>query len=116
LADREMMELALRQLLDNAAKYSPPDSPIAISAAAVDGRVAIRIRDFGKGVSNAESARIFDKFYRGLQDRGQIPGAGLGLAIARAVIESHHGTIRVENAGGEGAIFSVELPAAKESE
>ena len=62
LADREMMELALRQLLDNAVKYSPPDSPIAISAAAVDGQVAIRIRDFGKGVPDAESARIFDKF------------------------------------------------------
>ena len=60
MADREMMELALRQLLDNAAKYSPPDSPIAISAEAVDGRVAIRIRDFGKGVPDAESARIFD--------------------------------------------------------
>jgi len=116
LADREMMELALRQLLDNAVKYSPPDSPIAISAAAVDGQVAIRIRDFGKGVPDAESARIFDKFYRGRQDRGQIPGAGLGLAIARAVIESHHGTIRVENAAGEGAVFSVELPAVKESE
>ena len=115
MADREMMVLALRQLLDNAAKYSPPDSPIAISAAAGDGHVAIRIRDFGKGVPDAESARIFDKFYRGRQDRGQIPGAGLGLAIARAVIESHRGTIRVENAAGEGALFSVELPAAKES-
>ncbi|HVW11382.1 MAG TPA: ATP-binding protein [Bryobacteraceae bacterium] len=116
MADREMMELALRQLLDNAAKYSPPDSPIAISAASVDGHVAIRIRDFGKGVPPAESARIFDKFYRGRQDRGQIPGAGLGLAIARAVVESHHGTIRVESAAGEGAVFSVELQPAKEGE
>ncbi|HXE64931.1 MAG TPA: ATP-binding protein [Bryobacteraceae bacterium] len=116
MADREMMELALRQLLDNAAKYSPPDSPIAISAAAMAGRVTIQIRDFGKGIPEVESARIFDKFYRGPQDRGQIPGAGLGLAIARAVIESHHGTIRVENAPGEGAVFSVELPAAEESE
>lgn len=115
MADREMMELALRQLLDNAAKYSPPDSPIAISAAAADGHVAIRIRDFGKGVPQSESARIFDKFYRGRQDRGQIPGAGLGLAIARAVVESHQGTIRVESAAGEGAVFSVELQAAKES-
>jgi two-component system sensor histidine kinase KdpD len=116
MADREMMELALRQLLDNAAKYSPPDSPIAISAAAANGHVAIRIRDFGKGIPEAESSRIFDKFYRGRQDRGQIPGAGLGLAIARAVIESHHGTIRVENAGGAGTVFSVEIPAAKEME
>jgi two-component system sensor histidine kinase KdpD len=115
MADREMMELALRQLLDNAAKYSPPDSPIAISAAAANDRVVIRIRDFGKGIPLAESVRIFDKFYRGRQDRGQIPGAGLGLAIARAVVESHHGTIRVENAAREGAVFSVELPAAGEN-
>lgn len=116
IADSEMMELALRQLLDNAAKYSSPDSPIAISAAAGDGRVAIRIRDFGKGIPEPERARIFEKFYRSGQVRGQVPGAGLGLTIARAVVEAHNGKIRVESAAGEGAVFCIELQAAEEME
>jgi two-component system sensor histidine kinase KdpD len=116
IADSEMMELAIRQLLDNAAKYSSPDSPIAISAAARDGRVAIRIRDFGKGIPEPERARVFEKFYRSGQVRGQIPGAGIGLTIARAVVEAHNGKIRVESAAAEGAVFCIELHAAEETE
>jgi two-component system sensor histidine kinase KdpD len=116
IADSEMMELALRQLLENAAKYSPPDSPIAIAAAMGKGCVAIRIRDFGKGIPESERARIFDKFYRGGQVRGQIPGAGIGLTIARAVVEAHNGKIRVESTAGEGTVFCVELHTAEETE
>jgi two-component system sensor histidine kinase KdpD len=116
LADPEMMELALRQLLDNAVKYSPPDSPIAISAAAADGHVSIRIRDFGKGIPEPERVRIFDKFYRGRHAHGQVPGAGIGLAIAREVVQAHNGKLLVESAADEGAVFCVELRAAEESE
>jgi two-component system sensor histidine kinase KdpD len=116
VADSEMMELALRQLLDNAAKYSSPDSPIAISATARDGCVAIRIRDFGKGIPETERARVFEKFYRSGQVRGQIPGAGIGLTIARAVVEAHKGKIWVESAAGEGAVFCIQLHAAKDTE
>jgi two-component system sensor histidine kinase KdpD len=114
-ADSEMMELALRQLLDNAAKYSPPDSPIAISAEAGKGYVAIRIRDFGKGIPEPERARIFEKFYRSGQVRGQIPGAGIGLTIARAVVEAHNGRIRVVSAAGAGTVFCIELHTAEET-
>ena len=109
MMDREMMELAFRQLIDNAVKYSPPGAPIAISAAVEGNQAVIRVRDRGKGVPEAEQKLIFEKFYRATQTLNQVPGAGLGLAIARAVVNAHHGTIWVESAPGSGSAFCIAL-------
>ena len=113
--DRELMEMTFRQLIDNAVKYSPAGSPIAISADEVDGQVVTRVKDKGKGIAAAAMPRIFDKFFRAKDTRNQVPGAGLGLAIARAVVTAHGGTIWAESKPGEGATFCVSLAQARPS-
>ncbi len=108
--DPELTAMALRQLIDNAAKYSSADSTIDISASLVDGQVVLSIRDHGQGIPEAELPHVFEKFYRGRQSKGQIAGAGLGLAIARAVIGAHGGKIWVESPAGQGANFQIAWP------
>src|ERR1700689_1640269 len=89
--DREMMEMAFRQRRDNAVKESPPGTPITIAVNALDGQVVTRVSDRGRGIATAELPHIFEKFYRAKDLRNQVPGAGLGLAIARAVVTAHAG-------------------------
>jgi two-component system sensor histidine kinase KdpD len=115
MVDRELMEMVFRQLLDNALKYSPPGSPITITAAVENDKVVTRVRDRGRGIATGETERIFEKFYRSQEYRTQVPGAGLGLAIARAVVTAHGGTIRAESAPGAGASFFVALADARQS-
>src|ERR1019366_2594285 len=64
MVDREMMEMTFRQLIDNAVKYSPPGTPISVTADVEDGHVVVRVRDRGRGIAAAEMPRIFEKFYR----------------------------------------------------
>jgi len=118
VVDREMMEMTFRQLIDNAVKYSPPDTPISVTADEEDGHVVIRVQDRGRGIAAAEMPRIFEKFYRAKDplsnaSRNQIPGAGLGLAIARAVVAAHGGSIWAESKPGEGSTFCVALDEAR---
>jgi two-component system sensor histidine kinase KdpD len=113
MVDREMMEMTFRQLIDNAVKYSPPGTPITISAALADGQVVTRVQDRGRGITTAELPRIFEKFYRGI--RNQVPGAGLGLAIAKAVVAAHGGSIWAESTPGAGSTFCVALTEAHPS-
>jgi len=114
--DGELIEVALRQLIDNALKYSPPGSPVTVAADASDGRVIVSVADHGPGIPESEQTRIFEKFYRAEASRHQIPGAGLGLVIAREIIHAHSGEIWVESKQGEGAIFRFSLPASKKEE
>ena len=109
-ADAEMLGLALRQLLGNAAKFSPPETDIEISARAEDGSVVIAVRDFGPGVPQEETALIFERFYRGKGARESVAGTGMGLSIARDIVQAHHGRIWAENAVGGGARFSMKVP------
>jgi len=113
-ADRELIEVALRQLIDNALKYSPAHSPVLVAADLNDGRVIISVTDRGPGIPEQEQLRIFEKFYRADASRQQIPGAGLGLVIAREIIHAHGGDIWVESKPGEGSVFRFSLPASKE--
>jgi len=115
VVDREMMEMTFRQLIDNAVKYSPPGTPITISATVEDGHVVTRVRDQGRGIPSAEVPRIFEKFYRSKELRNQVPGAGLGLAIARAVVTAHGGSIWAESIPGQGSTFCVALAPARPS-
>ncbi len=113
VVDREMMEMTFRQLIDNAVKYSPPGTPITVSVNVEDGQVVTRVTDRGRGIATTELPHIFEKFYRAKELRNQVPGAGLGLAIARAVVTAHHGTIWAESKPAEGSSFCVSLAACR---
>jgi two-component system sensor histidine kinase KdpD len=109
-ADPDMMGLALRQLLGNAIKFSPPGSKIAISAQQANETVTMKVRDQGPGVPPDEVVAIFERFYRGRRTQEWSPGTGMGLSIARDIITAHRGRLWVENMSGAGAQFSFTLP------
>jgi len=109
--DSDLVRRALMQLLENARKYAPPDSPIDIEARMVGGQVAIRVMDRGPGIPSDELERVFEKFYRGRRQlRNNVEGTGMGLAIAKGIIEAHGGRIRAEQRPGGGAVISFTLP------
>ena len=108
--DMELIVNVLRQLLENAAKYSPRESPIQVSVEKTDSQVIVSVADRGPGIDELEQALIFDKFYRGKDNRYSIQGTGMGLAIAKAVIQAHGGTVGVRSQLGQGSVFSFTLP------
>ena len=108
--DLDRITSVLVQLLENAAKYSPAASPICITAERDDGKVTVSVGDRGPGIDNFEQALIFDKFYRGKNQRYHIQGTGLGLAIAKAVMEAHGGSIGVTSQPAHGSVFYFTLP------
>ena len=103
----------LMHLLENAGKYSPPGSPIQITAEVKDERVVISVADRGPGIDSFEQNLIFEKFYRGHNQRYTAPGTGMGLAIAKVIVEAHGGTIGVISQLGSGSVFSFSLPVDK---
>ena len=110
-ADPDLMSLTMRQLVGNALKYSPPLSSITITASHQDGQIVVRVHDEGAGISKADQEHIFDKFFRGSAEERHVPGAGMGLAIAREVARAHGGDIWVESEVGHGSTFSLAVPA-----
>jgi two-component system sensor histidine kinase KdpD len=109
--DPELLAQALKQLIDNAVKYSSPGSEIRVSAQEADGMVCISVTDNGPGLTPLEQARVFDKFYRGEHGRTGVQGTGMGLAIAREILEAHGGSVRVESNPGLGSRFTISLLA-----
>jgi two-component system sensor histidine kinase KdpD len=110
--DPELITELIKQLLDNALKYSAAGKPIAISAEEDSGLVNLGVRDEGEGLNELEQGRIFDKFYRARRDPTGVQGTGMGLAIAREIAEAHGGAVRVESQLGHGSLFTATLPAA----
>lgn len=108
--DFELLELAIRQVLGNALKFSPPRSPLEIRAAVEGGNLVLSIADHGPGIPEREQRQIFEKYYRGASTRKETSGSGLGLAIARDILRAHGGDIRLESSPGEGAEFSLLVP------
>lgn len=109
--DSRLVAEALTNLVENAAKYSPADSRIVLQAVAEDGELTISVSDEGQGVAPDERERIFDKFYRGNRlSEYQSGGTGMGLAIARGIIEAHGGRIWVESTPGQGSTFAFTMP------
>src|SRR6266853_927367 len=100
----------LVHLIENANLYSSPDQPITISTEDKDDFVVFSIADRGPGIVDAELGLIFDKFYRGADQRYRVQGTGMGLPIAKAIVEAHGGTIGVISQLGQGSVFSFSLP------
>ena len=107
--DSVLIEQVLINLLENALKYTPVNSPIELSATAASGVVTITVADRGPGIAPGDEQRIFDKFYRAQSANGG-GGAGLGLTICRGIVEAHGGRIWAENRAGGGAAFHFTLP------
>ncbi len=107
--DTTLIGQALVNLLENALKYTPPASPIEVSARVEGDSMIIEVSDRGPGLEAGEEQRVFEKFYRRASENGQ-PGAGLGLAIAKAVAAAHGGKAAAANRAGGGAVFSLTLP------
>jgi two-component system sensor histidine kinase KdpD len=101
---------ALVQLIENANQYSPHDQPITITAEASGNFVMTSVADRGDGIADPEQALIFEKFYRGRDQRYGVEGTGMGLPIAKAIVEAHGGTMSLTSQRGRGSVFSFTLP------
>lgn len=101
----------VQHLLENAAKYSPPGSPIYIASEMRGDKLITSVADRGSGIDDMERAMIFDKFYRGQSQRYRVEGTGMGLSIVKAIVEAHGGEIEVTSQLGQGSVFSFSLPA-----
>jgi two-component system sensor histidine kinase KdpD len=112
ILDSRLIRLAIRQILDNALKYSPPGTPIEVRVASGDGTVWIDVVDHGDGIPPKDQERIFERFYRG-PSTSQVPGSGLGLSIANSIVRAHGGTLNVTSRPGE-TTFRIALPASSE--
>jgi two-component system sensor histidine kinase KdpD len=113
--DRRLVKLAIKQVFDNAAKYSPSGTPITIRTIRINGAVAVEITDHGNGISAQEQVRIFERFYRSPSVQERIPGSGLGLSIAHRIMQAHGGDLTVRSQPGE-TTFSLVLPIERKGE
>jgi signal transduction histidine kinase len=96
--------------VENALKYSPPGSPLSVSARLKNGKIVVGVADRGPGIEENERFRIFEKFYRGRAHRYDTKGTGMGLAIAKGIVEAHGERIWVESEPGRGSAFYFTLP------
>jgi two-component system, OmpR family, sensor histidine kinase KdpD len=113
--DPHLLGRALRHLLENAARYTPLNSRILLESRRSPGRLEFRVEDDGPGIDSFELPMVFDKYYRGRQGKAKGKGTGMGLAITRALVAAHGGTIEVENAPGKGSIFRILIPIAEKT-
>jgi len=111
--DLKRTQEIISQLLDNAAKYSPPGTHITITAEVQGNMMVTSVADQGPGIDGIEQNMIFDKFYRGRNQRYSVQGTGMGLAIAKAIVEAHGGTIWLTTQLGRGSVFSFSLPLSR---
>ncbi len=117
LADEERINQVMHNLLNNALRYTPPDGTITIRVRGAGERLRVEVQDTGEGIPAEHLPKVFERFYRVDYGRSrQRGGMGLGLAIAKAIIEAHKGTISVSSSGipGEGTTFAFELPVMRD--
>lgn len=115
-ADAEALSVVVRNLIDNALKYSPGQPAIWVDWFRAHGSVSIRVRDAGMGIPKSEHAAVFRKFVRGAGAKSaNVRGTGLGLAMVRHIVQAHGGEVQVQSEPGQGSTFSVVLPAANQN-
>jgi signal transduction histidine kinase len=115
LGDRARLAQVLDNLISNALKFTPPGGHVAERTSRHTGVVVIEVSDDGMGISEEDQSQLFQRFFRTASATEQaIQGTGLGLSIVKAIIEAHDGVITVASAAGEGTVFRVELPLARE--
>ena len=107
--DRELVRRVLRQLIENAAKYSPANQPITLASTLTEDRLLVTVSDRGPGIDASDQPFVFDKFFRGKQ-RERVQGSGMGLAIAQAILRAHGGGIDVTSNAQQGTSFTFWLP------
>ncbi|MBI2409774.1 GAF domain-containing protein [Candidatus Kaiserbacteria bacterium] len=111
--DREKMMLAVGNLIDNAIKYTPEGGTVSVTLEEKDGSLSLSVRDTGIGIAEKDQAFLFNKFFRSPNAvLKETAGSGLGLYIAKQIVEINHGTLRFASRLGEGSTFSIELPIA----
>jgi signal transduction histidine kinase len=109
----QLLAHAVGNLLSNALKYSPSDSPVELRIAPHGDGISIAVRDEGFGIAEADQAHLFEPYYRGHHPAGRrLPGTGLGLSIVRETTRRFGGHVAVESALGQGSTFTIWLPAA----
>jgi two-component system, OmpR family, sensor histidine kinase KdpD len=108
--DTAHIKEVLVHLIENAAKYSPPGAPIRITGETKDQALTINIADRGPGIDDFEQSLVFEKFYRGRNQRVQVHGTGMGLAICKAIVEAHGGKLGLTSQLGHGSVFYFSLP------
>ncbi len=109
--DPERMAQVLNNLVSNALRYTPEGGQVTLGAAVRKDSILLTVTDSGAGISAADLPNIFNRFYRGDEARQQNGASGLGLAIAKSIVQAHGGTLTAANAPGSGAIFTISLPA-----
>lgn len=110
-ADRTALQHCIQNLIENAAKYSPPDTPVSVTCAGANGAAIVEVRDRGIGIPASEHARIFEKFYRGARATDlHVQGVGIGLALVKHVVDGHGGSVSVQSEPDQGSCFRLQLP------
>ena len=110
MADKDLLRIAINNLLTNAVKYSRPGGVVTMDCEETEQTIRILVRDTGIGIAADEQARIFDRFYRSEDaEARQRSGHGLGLSLARDIVQLHHGTLTVNSTPGEGSEFVIEI-------
>ena len=110
-ADAERVHQVLFNLLDNAVRFTPPGGRVTVRASTRNGSVDVAVADTGPGIASEHLPRVFERFYRVDPGRSRDEGGtGIGLAIARSVVEAHGGRIWAESQPGKGSVFTFELP------
>ncbi|WP_432841967.1 sensor histidine kinase [Dactylosporangium sp. CA-092794] len=116
VGDADRLGQVVRNLVGNALQHTSAGTPVEVSLAAAGPVVRLSVADAGPGIPDADQRHLFDRFYRAGPGRGSGPGSGLGLAIVRAVVEAHGGTVAVASRPGEGTRFDVNLPTGTAKE
>jgi len=113
--DVQRIREVLMHLLENAGKYSGPGVPIKVTSEWKGDQIVTSVADHGPGIDSFEQSLIFEKFYRGRNQRYSAPGTGMGLSIAKVIVEAHGGTIALVSQLGSGSVFSFTLPVEKKT-
>lgn len=109
-ADRKLLQMALLQILDNAAKYSLPGSPLVIAINEGSSGIAVSVKNEGSFIPSSEREKVFQRFYRCAGSIGTISGTGIGLSVVKRIVEAHQGSVAVESDSISGTTFSIRLP------